>query len=307
MAKVSMPAPRKILKTVTAIDAAIDADGGARYRGLLEKWLPRMKDAYRQDEDPLRSHFGLSGVGRKCDRDLWYGWRWASTKQFPARIIRIFNRGHREEASFLAMLEMIGVHIHFEGEDGQDRVSAVGGHVGSALDGTLYGIPDLPTEWVLGEFKTSGTKPFCKIVAEGVKVAKPEHYAQMQTCMKLRGIHWCLYMVVNKNDDDIHAELIRYDQAEADHKLDRAARLVFAPTPPAKISNDPSDFDCRYCDRLQICHYGAPALRNCRTCKHSVPDPGGTWGCALHNLTLDKAKQKAGCDDFAMIDELVGK
>lgn len=307
MAKVSLPAPRKILKTITAIDAAIDADGGARYRALLEKWLPKMKDAYRQDEDSLRSHFGLSSVGRKCDRDLWYGWRWASTKSFPARMLRLFNRGHREEASFLALLEMIGVHIHFENADGQDRVSAVGGHVGSALDGTLYGIPDMPTEWVLGEFKTHNTKSFCKVVAEGVKMSKPEHYAQMQTCMKLRGIYVCLYLAVNKNDDDIYGELIRYDQPEADHKLDRAARLVFAPKPPPKISDDPSDYDCRYCDRLQICHYNALVLRNCRTCTNSVPDPGGTWGCALHNRVLDKQAQMAGCDDFAMIPELVCK
>lgn len=303
MAKVPAFKPRKATKTEQAIEAALEADGGDRFRALLKKWMPTIDDAYRQGESKLRSHFGLSSVGRPCDRELWLKWRWFGTKPIKPRLMRLFNRGHREEAVFLALLEMIGVHIHVNPDGGQDRVSAFGGHCGSALDGTLFGVPDCPDEWLLGEFKTHNTKSFCKLVSDdSVFVSKPDHYAQMQSCMKLRGIHKTLYMAVNKNDDDLYCEIVDYDHAYAEGKLDRAGRLIFARTPPERVSNDPSDDKCRMCDMLDQCHYSAPLLVNCRTCRHSVADPGGTWGCELHNIQLDKAQQMAGCEKHAFIE-----
>lgn len=301
MAKVPAFKTRTKTKTEVAIEAALQADGGDRFRAGLRKWLPLIEDAYRQGEDPFRSHFGLSSVGRPCDRELWLKWRWAATKNIPARLIRLFNRGHLEEARFLALLEMIDVHIHATA-GGQDRISMCGGHVGSALDGTIYNVPDCPGEWLLLEAKTHNTKSFCNLVAaNNVRATKPEHYSQMQSCMKLRGIHKTLYMAVNKNDDDLYCEVIHYEPREGDHKTARAERLVFASEPPPRLREDPSDQECRTCDMLEVCHYGAPVLRNCRTCVHSVPDPGGTWGCGLHNRLLDKAAQKAACDDYEMI------
>lgn len=305
MARVPAFKPRSKTRTELAIEAALNADGGAKWRGLMQKWLPLIKDAYRQDEDPFRSHFGISSVGRACDRELWLKWRWVAIKQVPARIIRLFNRGHREEACFLALLEMIDVHLHFGSDDGQDRVSAYAGHVGSALDATLYGVPDSPVEWMLGEFKTHNTKSFTGLVAaNNLRAAKPEHYAQVQGCMKLRGIHKTLYMAINKNDDDLYCEIIHYEPDFADHALERAGRLVFARQQPPRISEDASDMGCRMCDLLDVCHYKAPVLRNCRTCQHSVADPAGTWGCEHHNITLDKEAQKRGCDDYSIIPEL---
>jgi hypothetical protein len=198
---------------------------------------------------------------------------------------------------------MIGVHIHAVEGGGQDRVSAYGGHCGSALDGTLYGVPDCPDEWVLGEFKTHNTKQFTKLVADrSVRVSKPEHYSQIQTCMSLRGIHKTLYMAVNKNDDDLYCEIIEYDHAHATERLGRAHDVIFARTPPKRISEDPSDDRCRFCDCLDQCHYKAPMLVNCRTCRHSVADPGGTWGCELRGIVLDKEAQMAGCDQHAFIE-----
>jgi hypothetical protein len=302
------PTFKRAIRTEAAIEAAIAADGGNLFRKLLLKHLPRIADAYRQDDetDNFRSHLGASQIGRKCDRELWLGWRWSFVRSFKPRIIRLFNRGHQEEARFLALLEMIGVQFHQPEDGSQERISDHGGHFGSALDGVLWGVPDCPSEWILGEFKTSGTKPFCDLVVKGVQVSKPEHYAQMQTCMARRGIFKTLYMATNKNDDDIFCQIIEYDQPAAQGKLIRAKDIILARGAPKRLSEDPSHMDCGYCDAKQRCHFpdqSAPP-KNCRTCRHSVADIGGTWGCELKNIMLDKADQMAGCGSHDPIPAL---
>jgi hypothetical protein len=306
------PTFKRATRTEAAIEAAIDADGGNLFRELLGYHLPKIEDAYRKDEqaDNFRSHLGASQIGKKCTRALYNSWRWSYTRKFPARLLRLFNRGHQEEARFLALLQMIGVQFHQPKGGGQERISDHGGHFGSALDGILWGVPDLMDEWVLGEFKTFNTKTFCDLVVKGVQVSKPEHYAQMQTCMARRGIFKTFYMAVNKNDDDIFCQVVDFDQASATSYLERARDVIEMREPPKRMSEDPSNFECTYCDSKMRCHF--PSLGelpiNCRTCKHSVADIGsGTWGCELKSTVLDKATQLAGCSSHEPIPALVSR
>lgn len=294
------PTFKRAVRTEAAIDAVIESDGGNRFRELLLEHLPRIADAYRSDDDAdgFRSHLGASQIGKKCARALWLSYRWSYRRHFKPRILRIFNRGHQEEARFLALLEMIGVQFHQSHDGQQERVSDLGGHFGSALDGVLLGVPDCPQEWILGEFKTHNTKSFCDLVIKGVQIAKPEHYAQMQTCMARRGIFKTLYLAVNKNDDDIFGQVVDYDQASASSYLSRGRDIIEARDAPKRMSEDPSNFECGMCDAQQRCHFPAKLALpiNCRTCKHSVAETvSGTWGCDLKNIVLDKANQIQGC------------
>lgn len=303
------PTFRRATKTEAAIDAAIQSDKGNRFRELLLKHLPRIADAYRQDDetDGLRSHLGASLIGRECKRELWLGYRWSYQKSFPSRILRLFNRGHQEEARFLAMLEMIDVQFHQPDDGNQERISDHGGHFGSALDGVLWGVPDCPGEWILGEFKTHNTKSFFELAVKGVQVCKPEHYAQMQVCMARRGIHKTLYFAVNKNDDDIFGQIVDFDQPVAEERLRTAKEIILAQNAPKRLSDDPSNFKCTYCDARQRCHFPEKleVPINCRTCKHAVADIGGTWGCANFNRVLDKVDQMRGCASHDPIEDLI--
>lgn len=307
MAKLNIKSIARATRTENAIEASIDADGGSRFRQLQRKWFPLIEDAYRGEDGGFRSHLGASQIGRKCAREVWLGYRWAVVKRFKARMLRLVNRGHLEEARFLALLEMIGCQFHLDPSGEQERISDHGGHYGSALDAVIWGIPDAPGEWILGEFKTHNTKSFCKLVVDGVQVSKPEHYDQMQSCMARRGIHKCIYIAVNKNDDDIFCQLVLFDPKRAEEVSAKAADLITRRAPPPRLSDDPSHFDCTYCDAHQRCHFPdqAQVFKNCRTCRHSLADiPSGTWGCELHNIMLDKAKQLAGCEAWDPIPEL---
>lgn len=293
-----------------AIDAAIVSDGGNRFRELLEQHLPRIQDAYRRDDetDAFRSHLGASQIGKKCTRALYLGWRWSYTRRYKSQLLRLFNRGHQEEARFLAMLEMIGVQFYQPADGSQERISDHGGHFGSALDGVLWNVPGMLNAWILGEFKTHNTKNFNELVNKGVQISKPEHYAQMQTCMARRGIYVTLYLAVNKNDDEIFAQFVYYDGPSATTYLNRARDVITAREAPKRMSEDPSNLDCTFCDCQRRCHFPAEEKLpiNCRTCRFSCADiPSGTWGCEKKNVMLDKEAQMRGCELHEPIPALV--
>ena len=127
-------------KTIAKIDAMIKADQGASFRGWLGKVIPHMGDAYRTDEDGHRSHMGASLIGGECPRAIWYGFRWATKSNFEGRLLRLFNRGHLEEARFIAMLLMIGCEVYQQDAEGnQFRISHAEGHLGGSGDGVVIG------------------------------------------------------------------------------------------------------------------------------------------------------------------------
>lgn len=291
-------------KTLALIEQTIQDDQGASFRGWLGKVIGHMDDAYRTDEFPFRSHLGASGVGDECARKIWYGFRWATQPKFGGRLLRLFNRGHLEEARFLAMLLMIGCQVYQQDENGgQFRISDAGGHFGGSGDGVGIDIPDLePGVAALLEFKTSAEKPFLKVQKEGVRAAKFEHYVQMQTYMRKMGLGVALYMVVNKNNDELYAEIVPFNAEIADQFIDRGVKLVWTNNEPDKISNSPGWFACKWCDHRPVCHLKEAPSVNCRTCKHSEPKEDGTWKCMNPESkgygVRDKHQQLEACPDY---------
>lgn len=298
-------------KTLALIDEMIEQDQGAKFREILGTIMPKMDDAYRGESSPYRSHLGVSLIGKECARELWYGFRWVSKPKFDARTLRLFNRGHLEEARFLAMLQMIDCDLWYETEEGgQFRVSYHGGHMGSALDGIVRKVPDLPPELpAYAEFKTSATKAFRQVHDFGAKEEKWQHYVQMQVCMNSYQLPYALYMMVQKDTDALHAEIIPYDKDIAERYIERGREIIFTPDPPLKINESPTFFKCKFCDKKDICHKGALPDQNCRTCRHSQPMENGSWRCNAFNQTLPNPKvdphMYKGCEYHEYIPALV--
>jgi hypothetical protein len=316
-----MPIITIALQTLRKIDAMVAADQGAAYRGWLGKVMPHIGDAYRTDEDAHRSHLGASVLGRECGREVWYKFHWATKKNFSGRMLRLFNRGHIEEARFIALLLMIGCEVYQQDANGkQYRISFADGHGGGSGDGVIVNLPDLPAQVAgLGEFKTHGEKSFIELAGKldewrkyvdgagpftgkGVRDAKFEHYVQMQLYMRKMGLAAALYVAVNKNTDDLYAEVVTLDTVMADQFLARGETLVWAPIPPKKINVSPGFFKCRFCDERPVCHLGAAPDHNCRTCRFSAPVAGGAWACGNPVCAgpIDKARQLAGCSHYEM-------
>lgn len=300
---------RLATRTLEAINAAVERDQGSAYRGLLGKIIPTMDDAYRTDEGGFRSHLGVSMIGEECTRKLFYNWRWATKPCFNAKTIRLFNRGHLEEARFMALLMAAGMQVYQQDENGkQFRVSYANGHYGSAIDGVVIGCPDLPEgQACLVEMKTHNQKSFDKLVKEGMRISKGEHFTQMQVYKRYYQLTVGLYIAVNKNTDELYAELVNLEPEYADMYIDRGIKIVFMEEPPKGISEDNAFWKCKWCDHNAVCHRGVAPEINCRTCTYSRPNEDGNWYCAFgqqsnpmsYPVQIDKERQESACPMYA--------
>lgn len=254
-----------------------------------------------KQEGGFRDHLGASVVGRMCEREIWYIWRWAVKKKHEARILRLFDRGHKEEYRFEEWLEPVCEKFWANdprtGE--QIRVSDFYGYFGGSLDGVMRN-PHCVDENgdFLTEFKTHNEKSFLKLLMGGVQKEKPEHYVQMQLYLhykpKLKGAY---YFAVNKNDDQLYVEYVERDQDTINTVFDKIKRILKSKTPPPKFDKaSENHFVCKYfCDFKKVCWNNKEPEKTCRSCAFiNTTNKGFTCGKTQSILSSDE--QRAGCD-----------
>jgi hypothetical protein len=230
-------------------------------------------------EQGHRAHLGCSGIGEECARKIWYSFRWTSQSTFAPNTLRLFERGHLEEDRFVKWLRAAGVEV-FQNDPNtgrQFRFKGYKGHVGGEIDGVGIGI--ISDQPYLLEFKTHNEKSFKELQANGVEMSKPIHYVQMQMYMGQYQLPRALYLAIDKNSDRLYDEVVEFNRAIYDKYLARAQMIVDAPEPPPRLSNNPTWFECKWCDHHAVCHLKAAPLKNCRTCAHSTPVEDGEWQC----------------------------
>ena len=272
---------------------------------------PTIQAIYKHREDTQdsyhRSHLGASQIGHNCSRALWYGFRWVKKQHHAGQLLRLFETGQLAEDRFVAELKSIGCDVwEVDPDTGkQFNIKACGGHFGGSLDGVAIGILEAPHKPHVVEMKTHNDKSFKELVKFGVKKAKPMHYAQMQVYMRRMDIDRAFYMAVNKNTDELYGERVKLDVEYADRLIEKAQRIIFTDTPPQGVSENPSWYECKWCDYFDICHNGALSERNCRTCTHITAEKDGTWTCEKHKKTLSTSDQRLGCGDHRYNPNLI--
>ena len=127
----------------------------------------------------------------------------------------------------------------------------------------------------------------------------------MQTYMHLTGMERAAYIAVNKNDDDLYFERVRYDAAFALRLVAKAHAIIAAEHPPARLSDDPTWWQCKFCDHAPVCHGGKLPEEHCRSCLHATPTDGGAWVCEAEGKHLLPGDQRRGCVRHLYIPGLV--
>jgi hypothetical protein len=223
-------------------------------------------------------------------------------------MLRLFQRGHLEEARFIEYLRGAGWEVSdATPTGGQHRVSAVMGHFGGSLDGIgrpeekLHSIEDDADAFLL-EFKTSGTgSAFKALIDTGVRRAKPQHWAQMCVYGALRKLKKAIYISACKNDDDLHCEVVELDWNYGNELVGKAHSIIMSQEPPARLAQTPAFHICKYCHFQGICFREEPMERNCRTCIFARPVANAEWFCDKHDGTIPKDFLKSGCDVWEQI------
>lgn len=270
--------------------------------------IHRIYRAYEQRENANpRAHLGASAIGRPCEREGWLSFRWALFPKYEGRILRLFDRGKREEPVLIRDLRAAGVTVHaVDPETGrQFAFKDFGGHVGGSMDGAALGLIEAPKTWHVFEAKTHSVKSFAALQKDGVEKAHPEHFAQMQMYMGWSGMDRAYYLAVCKENDELHGERVDFDRAVFEKFREKARRIVFATEPPPRLSDSPAFFICKFCLFHKVCHGGAFPAANCRTCAHSTPKEDGSWHCARHDKPLSVDDQRAGCPQHLYLPPLL--
>jgi hypothetical protein len=275
----------------------------------------RIFEHYEEEgkKEPRRTYLGASVLGEKCDRRLWYDFRWCGKEDFEGRMLALLATGDLEEERMKAELRAIGVEVDDKDAQGeQHAVSFLNGHGGGHLDALLRNVPEEPNpgEQIGGEFKTHNAKNFAELSEKGVERSHPKHFVQMQIYMGEKKLRHFLYLGKNKDNDGRHAEFVAFNEKVHAEQVGRGRLVVAAQKPPERISDNPEVPPCCYtgrdgtrypCPHLKICHQDAIPNISCRTCLHSTPEDDGTWSCARHKKTLSFEEQEAACDQHLYI------
>lgn len=255
-------------------------------------------------ESEPRKHLGASIIGHECKAYLWFNFRWAKLSQsWSPRMMRLFQRGHLEEARITAWLRDAGWTVEdLEPNGKQWRFAGAKGHFGGSRDGVAWHPEYSQLGKVLVEYKTHNTKQFVNLAQKGVALAMPKHKTQMDIYGWADNNQYGLYFPINKNDDSIAPELIKLDKRAAELSLKKAEDIIFSAHRPEKVSNNETFFTCKFCQYVAICHRGNSMDVSCRSCRFATPVEDGQWHCSRWLNIIPPDFIIKGCSDWQELE-----
>jgi len=198
------------------------------------------------DQQTPRTYLGASWIGKECDRELWYSYH-QPVKIDDTRVQRIMDIGHLFESYALSMLKKAGYEVFHEDGDG-NQYGFKDGILQGNSDGVII-IDEIPH---LLEIKSANEKRFNEMVKVGVKISDPVYYYQMQTYMKYMELDKSLFFVINKNDCNIHAEVVDFDPIDAEYIVNRGKNVITGEIPNRKYPSK-AFYKCKFCKYSKDC------------------------------------------------------
>ena len=292
-------------KTLEQIRNSITIDNGKRFKELEKKWLLSLEDAYKSDPSPFRNHLGASLIGDECDRKIWLSFHHVQEPKFNDRMIRLFNRGHLEEGRFLAMLECANIEpCNADPSKDGKQYGGRQGWFGGSIDGLAKNVPDLPNENVMLEFKTMNDSRFSAMTKKGVYTTDRRYYLQMQanfsnmnTLYPSLNLKHCLFMCVNKNNDDIYIEIVDYDEEIGKSMIDKANNLATSSIPKV-LKPCKAYMPCKMCEYRDICFENIEyPHKDCRNCANCLFTADGECTCLIGDKYSESCYVKNGDEE----------
>jgi hypothetical protein len=249
-------------------------------------------------EQEYRPYIGMSGIMGKCQRKIWYGFRWSYPRFVPKRTQRLFDRGDLEEARVVKDLRAAGVIVTDCLEDQITLVDQTG-HIGGHPDGEAINVPTAPKTPHLLEIKTMANKYYQNFKRQGLAKSDPVYWGQVHTYCGEKGLTRILFCVTNKDTEE--RTYMRYEYDPDVHKecMSIAMDILTSEYPPKKIGEH-TWFECKMCDAKGICHKGDPIKRTCRSCQYVDIEMDGKWKCGKHKRFLDYEDQMLACGDYEL-------
>lgn len=238
-------------------------------KSFSESMNALLDEGFAKKEQEVRTYLGCSVLGAECERYVQYEAiktlypeaRKEFTVEKPARVMRIFERGHVFED--MAAQWIINAGFLMETLDKrtgrQFEVTYCQGKVKGHCDGIIthyFGrekVLPLPCLW---ECKAVGSKWFKEVQKKKTRSVYPKYYGQCQLYMHGLGLENAMMNYVNADTMEMHFELIPYAEKDALSLLERTER-IFAYTergeyvPKGSVSS--SHLICKFCEYSEKC------------------------------------------------------
>ena len=234
-----------------------------------------MYEAASASRDSPRSYLGMSQIGERCARKLWYAFRGYSSAPLAGRAAMIFDLGNRVEAAVLHWLAAAGYRV----EDAQREFSAHAGLFRGHCDGIIHGVSSRPH---ILEIKSANERRFKAFQSEGIRAVSPVYYCQAQCYMGYAGLERALFVVMNKNTCELYAERVYFSREDFEALHARAYAIITANNPPARLPEhregpEQGTQSCAWCDFHAVCLSGEAV--------QTEPSCGCCAGLVMRGLT----------------------
>lgn len=223
----------------------------------------------RARQEPKRDYLGMSAIGHACERKLWYDMNDPLFENFKAETLKRFEDGHRSEALMALRLRMApGVQLWTVDPETGDQFgcSDFDGRFRGHMDGVILGLHQAPKTPHVWEAKAVSEKKFKEF-----QKLKDQH-GEKATLEKWDYVYWCQaqaymgYFDLTRHYITVSTPGVRewdsarteFDAAAFAKIKDKARRVLEARVPLAKLSNNPSWYQCKFCVYHARCHGGAP-------------------------------------------------
>jgi len=200
----------------------------------------------------------MSGIGKSCERSLWYGFRGFDPAPLDGRARMIFELGDHIEQIQIHWLEAAGYRI----TDRQASYQDVGGFFRGHPDGIIHGVTHMPHAW---DAKSINKKGMAALKKAGMQASKPIYYAQAQMMMHYSHCPRALYTFMCKDNSEWYAERFYYNPDDAHALIKKAWRIIISNDAPDRAFEQDS-FDCQWCDYKLQCWYPEETILSDKTC-----------------------------------------
>ena len=180
--------------------------------------------------------------------------------------MRIFQAGHVFEKLAIDWLRLIGFELNTETVTGEQFCfAAVNGKLKGHIDGVIVSGPkNIPLTYpMLWECKSLKAQSWRDVLRRGLAISKPVYATQIalyQAYMEplIPGIsdNLALFTAINKNTAELYFECVPFDGELAQRISDRAVKIFRACDANEwlpRVTNDPSFFECKFCNWQQHC------------------------------------------------------
>lgn len=204
-----------------------------------------------------RNYIGGSSMGKECDALIWFNYKFPVPTEDP-RIQRIFDIGNALEPVIIGWLKEAGFTVYEKDTDGK-QFEVVDGKTKFHIDGVIVGIPESKKPHLL-EIKTAKDSRFEEFKKKGVKGSDPEYYGQIQVYMLKFELERCLFVVMNKDTQELYFERLELNKMEATFLVSRAKEIGEMDERPERKYGSRDFYKCRWCAHRERCWVdsGAP-------------------------------------------------